>query len=246
LKFNRPFEKYWPRENGVMRFTMPLLRRFVGKLIHDVLPAALASLLGGFLITHFQLNRPPEPVTVPVTRASPEMMQLLRDEHGLIGRFVKAQVDNEKSANEKSASERKQAGASANEGLAHAQTEAQPAAASAPRPTMIAALAVAKPVVPRAKTQPVGATVVGASLPQLATTPAQAGAQQSESTAAPVARNDDSLLAKTIGVKDHVVAATQRAVSAVVAIPSWFGSVGDRIGGVDPSPRPPADLMSAL
>ena len=67
-----------------MRFNMPLLRRFFGKLVHDILPAALASLLGGFLITHFQLNRVPEPVTVPVARASPEMMQLLRDEHGLI------------------------------------------------------------------------------------------------------------------------------------------------------------------
>ena len=106
LKFNRPFEKYRPRENGVMRFTMPLLRRFFGKLIHDILPAALASLLGGFLITHFQLNRPPEPVTVPVAPASPEMMQLLRDEHGLIGSFVKAQIANEKNAIDKSVNEK--------------------------------------------------------------------------------------------------------------------------------------------
>ena len=91
-----------------MRFTMPLLRRFFGKLIHDIMPAALASLLGGFLITHFQLNRPPEPVTVPVAHASPEMMQLLRDEHGLIGSFVKAQIANEKNAIDKKR-ERKEA-----------------------------------------------------------------------------------------------------------------------------------------
>ena len=91
-----------------MRFNMPLLRRFAGKLIHDILPAALASLLGGFLITHFQLNRVPEPVTVPVARASPEMMQLLRDEHGLIVEFVKAQVASEKNTNEKNASEKRQ------------------------------------------------------------------------------------------------------------------------------------------
>ena len=101
-----------------MRFTMPLLRRFFGKLIHDIMPAALASLLGGFLITHFQLNRPPEPVTVPVAHASPEMMQLLRDEHGLIGSFVKAQIANEKNAFDKSVNEKEQQRASAEDSAA--------------------------------------------------------------------------------------------------------------------------------
>ena len=118
-----------------MRFNMPLLRRFVGKLIHDILPAALASLLGGFLITHFQLNRVPESVTVPVARASPEMMQLLRDEHGLIVNFVKAQVASEKNANEKNASEKKQFVA---EESARVAAESQPtpgAAAADPRRT---------------------------------------------------------------------------------------------------------------
>ena len=60
------------------------------------------------------------------------------------------------------------------------------------------------------------------------------------------ARPDDSLLAKTIGIKDQVVSATQRAVSATIGvIPTWFGSLGDRIGGDGQSPRPPANLVSA-
>jgi hypothetical protein len=241
LKFNRPFEKYWPRENGVMRFNKSLLRRFFGKLVRDILPAALASLLGGFLITHFQLNRVPEPVTVPVAHASPEMMQMLRDEHGLIVNFVKAQVENEKTANQKAANEKKQLGANADESTPRV-AEPQPTAGAAPappapRPTMIVALAPAKPAAPRTKTQ-----VVGASLPPLAT----AEIQPSESAPPPVARNDDSVFAKTIGIKDHVIAATQRAVSAIGVIPSWFGSIGDRIGGEDPSPRPPANLVSEL
>jgi hypothetical protein len=238
LKFNRPFEKYGPRENGVMRFNMPLLRRFFGKLIHDILPAALASLLGGFLITHFQLNRVPEPVTVPVARASPEMMQLLRDEHGLIVDFVKAQVANEKNANEKNANEKRQLAAdeSTPRGAAEAQATPRAVAPAAPRPTMIVALTPVKPPAPRAKTP-----VVGASLPPLATTLTQ----QNESVPPPVARNDDSLLAKTIGIKDHVVAVTQRAVSAIGVIPSWFGSIGDRFGGEGSSPRPPTSVPSA-
>ena len=46
-------------------------------------------------------------------------------------------------------------------------------------------------------------------------------------------------------IKDNVVAVTQRAVSAVGGIPSWFGAIGDRIGGEGQSPRPPANLVSA-
>jgi hypothetical protein len=220
-----------------MRFTMPLLRRFFGKLVHDILPAALASLLGGLLITQFHLNRPPEPVTVPVARASPEMMQLLRDEHGLIGNFVKAQVANEKLANEKSANEKKLAGATANDSAAPIPAEGQPTAMPVLRPTAIVALAPARPAAARVK-----APVVGASLPPLAAVPTQ----QSESAPTPAAHIDDSLLAKTLGIKDQVVGVTQRAVSAIGGIPSWFGSLGDRIGGEDPSPRPPAHLISEL
>ena len=107
MKFNRSFEKDWLEgERGhALQYAV---RRFIAKLIHDILPAALASLIGGFLITHFQLNRVPEAVTVPVARASPEMMQLLRDEHGLIVDFVKAQVASEKNTNEMNASEKRQ------------------------------------------------------------------------------------------------------------------------------------------
>jgi hypothetical protein len=44
-------------------------------------------------------------------------------------------------------------------------------------------------------------------------------------------RDDDSLLARTMGVTDHVIAATHRAVSTIGVIPSWIGSIGNRIGG---------------
>jgi hypothetical protein len=221
-----------------MRFTMPLLRRFFGKLIHDIMPAALASLLGGFLITHFQLNRPPEPVTVPVARASPEMMQLLRDEHGLIGSFVKAQIANEKNAIDKSANEKKELRAGTDDSAAPVPVEAQPSAVAAPRPTAIVAVVPGKPAPGRIKPP-----VVGASLPALASSLAQ---QSENAPPPPAARNDDSLLAKTIGFKDNVVAVTQRAAAAIGGIPSWFGAIGDRIGGEDPSPRPPGHLISEL
>jgi hypothetical protein len=235
LKFNRPFEKYGPRENGIMRFDMLLLRRFFGKFIHDLLPAALASLLGGFLITHFGLTGVPAPVTVPVAHASPEMMQLLRDEHGLIVNFVKAQVESERNAGDI-----KERAANADDATPRLATPSRPAIMAAPatvqRPAAILALAPTKPPVPRARPAVAAVSV---------TPPAAAPAPAAETPSA-AARNDDSLLAKTIGVKDRVVGATQRAAAAVGEIPSWFGSIGDRIGGDNPSPRPPANLVSEL
>jgi hypothetical protein len=182
------------------------------------------------------------------------MMELLRDEHGLIVSFVKAQVANEKSANEKSANEKSANEKSANEAKQTAadseQTPPRSAGEQAPlvttalapvasRPTMVIAGAPARLAASRAKA-PVVTPVVGASLPPPAMTPAS----QAEVAPPSVARNDDSMLAKTMGIKDHVVGATQRAVSAIVGIPSWFGAIGDRLGGENPNPRPPANLMS--
>lgn len=209
-----------------MRYEMPSLRRFVAKLVHDVLPAALASVIGGLVFTHFQLGHqlghaPERAVAAP---ASAEMMQLLRDEHGLILNFLKDETAKEKA---------QFAAAEAAPPSAAVAVE-PPAGIGAPRQSVVA-MTVPKAAAPRSK-----APVVGASLPPLVI----AQAQQSEEFK-PVARSDDSLLAKTIGLKDHMIAATQRAVSAIGGIPSWIGSIGDHIGGQDASPRPPADLVSA-
>jgi hypothetical protein len=207
-----------------------LLKRLVDKIVKDALPAGLASILGGLLLTHFQLDRVPQPTTVKVTQASPEMMQLLRDEHGLIIDFVREQVASEKSR-----------GSADQSGQHVTEASAPPAVQVAPspvqRPIPVVALAAPKPAAPRSKNQ-----VVGASLPA----PALAQAQPADPVPQAAARTDDSLLAKTIGIKDQVVSVTQRAVSATIGvIPSWFGSLGDRIGGEGQSPRPPANLVSA-
>ncbi len=209
-----------------MRYNVPVLVRLLTKLVHDVLPAALASVIGGLLFTHFQLGRAPETATaVQVTPASAEMMQLLRDEHGLIVNFLKAQLANEK----------KQLAATNSAPPAVADTTKLDPAGVAATPRQVMAMAAVKPVAPRSKTP-----VVAAPLPPLVTAPPQQG----ESVNA-AASDPDSLLAKTIGIKDHVFAVTQRAVSVIGGIPSWIGSIGDRIGGEGAVPRPPANLVSA-
>jgi hypothetical protein len=205
-----------------MRFKA-LLKRLFDKIVHDALPAGLASLLGGLLLTYFPIGHVTHQTTVKVTPASPQMMQLLRDEHGLIVDFVKAQAANEKSR-----------GGADQEPQRTVAEAVVPAAAQVPlpHPNSVVASTAPKPAAARNKNP-------------LAATPT-APTSVAETAALPAARTDDSWLAKTMGMKDRAVSATQHAVSATFgAIPSWFGSLGDRIGGEAQSPRPPADLVSA-
>jgi hypothetical protein len=215
-----------------MRQPMPLVRRFAAKFFHDVLPTALASLIGGVVLTHYGLGRVPQPVAAQATPASPDMMMLLRDEHALVANYLDTQLANEK---QKLIAAKEEAARAAADGaeveLAATETVARP----------VAAIGVAKPVAPRGKTP-----IVGASLPPLVVAAETLDEPEAQSEAAkPAERDDDSLLARTIGIKDHVIAATQRAVSVIGGIPSWIGSIGDRIGGEGDAPRPPANLMSA-
>ncbi len=236
LKFNQPFEKRRVDERGDMRYQMPLLRRFATKLVHDILPAALASVIGGLLFAHIHVAIPWGHASEPAAgRPAPAaMIQLLRDEHGLMADFLKAEIAKEKA---------QFAGAEA--GRTQTADAAEPVAgAAAPRAAV--AMATAKSAPPRARISSAAissaATPVAVVLPPLVIAQAQLPGQEVNS---PAPRGADSLLARTIGLKDHVVAVTHQVVSAIGGIPSWIGSIGDHIGGQDASPRPPADLVSA-
>ena len=107
----------------------PLLLRFFTKLLFDIMPAALASIIGGILFTHYQMGYTgaPTPAVEQAVPASAEMIQLLRDEHAAIVDFLKAQTAAEKSrlAAEDEASARSVAEAR----MAAASSAAVPAAA---------------------------------------------------------------------------------------------------------------------
>jgi hypothetical protein len=62
--------------------------RFVGA-------AVLASAIAALLLS-YQWGHAAEPPLVKVTPASPEMMQLLRDEHSSVANMLKLQIANEK------------------------------------------------------------------------------------------------------------------------------------------------------
>jgi hypothetical protein len=69
--------------------------KFVSKFALDILPAALASVIGGFLFTQWH-SAPPPPVTpaaveeVAVEQIQ-EAMRMVRDEHSLIVDYLKSQ-----------------------------------------------------------------------------------------------------------------------------------------------------------
>ena len=58
--------------------------------------AALASMIAG--LVSYEWGHTGETRLVKLTPASPEMMEVLRDEHGLIANMVKLQIANEKKA----------------------------------------------------------------------------------------------------------------------------------------------------
>ena len=211
----------------------PWLARFFGKLVLDILPAALASVIGGFLFTQYHFVHTAQPQLVDVQPASPEMMAMVRDEHALIINYLKAQMAAEQRRDqaEDAATARaaEEARAAADAKLADALFASQ---ATAQQSVVTPALAKAAPA--RRK-----APAVVAAVPHAPLTIAQADPLPNDTavaSAAPgeaTAREPDSLLAnpliaKTLDIKDHVVAATRHVVSVIGQV---FASVGDSIGG---------------
>jgi len=224
----RTMEPNWP-----VPARTPWFARFAGKIVLEVLPAALASIIGGFLFTQYHFGHA-APQLVAVQPASPEMMAMVRDEHALIMDYLKAQVAAEKrrDAAEDAASARAeaQAQAAANAKLADALLATQAAARASLQ------VAAAKPA-PPVRRKPLAAA---GSVPHAPLAIAQANQPAPIVVAearmptenAPsdrLASDPDSLLAKSLDLKDHVVAATRHVVSAIGDV---FNSVGGSIGAV--------------
>ncbi|HUD89162.1 MAG TPA: hypothetical protein VMR17_22135 [Xanthobacteraceae bacterium] len=212
----------------------PLLTRFAAKLVIDVLPAAIASLIGGFMITQYQFSHiaPPRPAAEQAAPASAEMMQLVRDEHAMIIDYLKTEMAAEKSRY-----------AADDQADAHAAAAAQVAAAPPEDPAaelrrLATSLAASKPKA-RIKVAAAAAPTLPPHEPLVLAQAEQVAVAPSVANAAPApAPEQTSLLAKTLDIKDHVVHATLHVVSAIGSIPSWVASMGDRIGGANTSSNP--------
>ncbi len=197
----------------------PFLARFFSKLVLEVLPAALASIIGGFLFAQYQFSHPaPRPNTETAPPVSAEMVALVRDEHAKLVDFLKAQAAAEQNRIARANEESTNAVAEAESPpvLRRTVASAEPARSASPRPKMTRAAASQA-----ASPQP---ATVESPAPLLI-----ARADQQAPPAPQVRRPDaDSLFAETLAVKDHVLSATFHVVSAIGGIPSW---IGRRLGG---------------
>jgi hypothetical protein len=220
-------------KNWAARPGAPILARFLGKFVLDIMPAALASVIGGFLFTQYQFGHAPiqRPAVEAAAPASAEMLALVRDEHAVIVDYLKSQVAAEKS--------RQTAEIAARDADATADAEGGAAASAAPRVAadvstrrIAAATVTSRPATARAKAAaaapaaPVHAPLVIAQAEPM-TAPAAAGLQ-----AEPDDRDANSLLGKTLDLKDHVVAATRHVVFAIGDV---FASMGQRLGDLVPA-----------
>jgi len=216
----------------------PVFRRFVGKFVHDILPAALASVIGGFLFTQYQAGRTvPPPSAEQMSPASAEVLALVHDEHEAIVGYLKSQMAAEKQrlAAQDAESARAAADAKAEQdnkaqekALAEQNVVDIKPAATPARHLAMSAKVVLPRVKPAAAPNPVAST-------QVAMVQSEQNPQQNAAPADRLARDPDSLLAKTLDLKDHVVAATKQAVAT---LGDMFASVGERIGGSSRGPRP--------
>ena len=195
----------------------PLIRRLLAKLVLDILPATIASAIGGLLLTHYHIGRTiePAPAEQPAV-ASAEMVKLVRDEHALMFDYLNTQLAAEKAR--LAAQDRANARAPAAAPGTAGSSQPAPTPALTRRPA--AAPAAARLAMPRA---PVILAAAPVALPV-----AVAPAQPNDNAQPP--RQTETLLDKTMKIKDNVLGVTWRVANAIGGIPSWIASVGDRIG----------------
>jgi hypothetical protein len=213
-----------PRVDRGSADKVPWGLRFLGKLVIEVLPAALASAIGAFLFAHYQFAQPaPVAGAVPEsTPASSQMLQLVREEHDMIRDFLVAEQAAEKS---RGTDVTTIAAADATPAVAATSRVAAAAADKAstrPKPTVVAGLA------PNG-----GTSTATAQLPQVLV----ASVRPDPSVALPPpppAR--PSIVGETLAVPGHVVSITLHAVMGIGGIPSW---IGRHVGGADLDSDPP-------
>lgn len=221
------------RQSGVLLMTapgsdqvptgqVPWAFRFLGKLVIEVLPAALASAIGAFLIAHYQFAHPIEPAGATVVASAPasgQMLQLVREEHDMVRDFLVA----EQAADKSHAADVSATLAAADAEPAVPETRRVAAAAvdkasARSKPTVVAGLAA-----PAGTSAPTGGTSTAAgALPQVLVV-----AAQPDASAAPPPPAHPSLVRTTLEVPGHVVSMTLHAVMAIGGIPSW---IGHRVG----------------
>jgi hypothetical protein len=206
---------------------------FFSKLACEILPAVIASVIGGLLFSHYA--RPPvAPAAAVAAPASAEMMQMVRDEHDLIVNYLK-KANETRQQTARAAEQEMLKSKAAEQGAMRAASEAQAAESKA---LAIAEHASAKPERKVAVKPPsrnldkiVAAEPLQLHAATSAASPIQPAVQSSTASASAVT------LAQQGG--ENILTAKFHDVAALVGrIPVWAHSAAEWL-----TPRPLTQLL---
>jgi hypothetical protein len=190
----------------VRPYNVPLVVRCLGKFVLEVLPAAAASVIGALVLAQYQFGHTvaPAPAVERASPASVEMLQLIRDEHAAILKFLTAQRGAEEIR------------------LASSADDSAPMDTK-PAPTRREAASVTvKPATPRTATR--RAAAVAAVPPRAPLVIARLDADHNATLNKPTMSPSNPIIARSLAIKDGVFSATWHVVSAIGGFPSWIAS----------------------
>ena len=230
---------------------LPYYLRFLTKFVFDVLPAALASVIGGFLFTQYHAARVPEPKPAIVeTVASAQMeeaMRMVRDEHTLIVDFLKGQQAAAEKRNVSFDQARAKAAIESREAALREAANREAANREAAEKMAVlkrreAEQARLRPAIEATIAKPEVAAIepVRAPLPIAPVSTASASNDLRPPVDVPNEPRRAGPIGSTITLARDI---TGRAVSTVLEFPAW---IGDRLlGGASSVPAPSGRLTSA-
>jgi hypothetical protein len=216
----------------------PLLLRFCSKLLYELLPATIASVVGGLLFSHYAKPPVALPATAMTAPANTEMIQMVRDEHALFIDYLKKYTDERHQADLIAEKEAKTITAAGTKAVFTAR-KARPAEAKAFAVTAHFAARLDKNIDEKQSAQYLNNAVTAEPL-QLR--PVASGSTQlqhvTQLAAPPAVREIPIVPSNESGVMVRL-----RAVTAMVGeIPSWVHSATKWFSESAP-PRPPAPLL---
>jgi hypothetical protein len=204
----------------------PSLSKFYSKLFYELLPAAIASAVGGMVFNHYTKAPTATPPVAIVSPASVELLQMVRDEHAVFVDYLRKNAETRQQAELAAEQDAKR--------VSVAEQTAREARAAEARALALAAHATEKSEKKVAAKQPaphLDKAVLGEPLQLHAMAAVTAPIQPMAPVTTPPSHNDESF----IMTKLRSTAAT------VESIPSWVRSATDWFSSGAP-PRPPAEL----
>lgn len=209
-----------------MRRVIPGLTRFASKFTFDVMPAALASLVGGLLFAQVGRGLPPAPSVQP---AGPQMMQMLAEEHALmlerLRQDVAAQERERVAADEASAAAK--AAAAAADKIARLRRETREITVA---DAMVSGGNVKRPTEKAATPLPPQSETVAAA-PVRQPLDLQIAAANSQTAATDTVRERVGLLARVSAKAGEVGGRARRLVLSAAELPAKVISLGDVVFG---------------